>query len=236
MTLYTVILYKPSNSNGGKKHLPVQGSLPKPPSDYKTKVSTANKTEKERGGGGVFLKKSDMGKCWPRVHACLCELPECVKNPEAPRDMRWEERQGVSHAAHSETRVVHPHRELDGAQCRETDEIRRETCPIKAKRFFNGKKRLTQGTNHVTETVIVMKQNYLHHIELGLHRQTQKNKTHISNCWQTRTITSHIYTYVLHTRSHISVSSHTRNHAHLASQNLLRSPARSWFLLLLNQT
>ena len=28
--------------------------------------------------------------------------------------------------------------------------------------------------------------NYLHHGELGLHRQRRKNKTHISSCWQTR--------------------------------------------------
>lgn len=39
------------------------------------------------------------------------------------------------------------------------------------------------------------------------------------------------YTLVL-----TSVHNHTHNHTHLASQNLLRSPGRSWFLLLLNHT
>lgn len=51
MTLHTVTLYKSSNCNGKKKHLPVSDSLSKPPSNYKAKVSTANKT-----GGGVSEK------------------------------------------------------------------------------------------------------------------------------------------------------------------------------------
>jgi len=52
-------------------------------------------------------------------------------------------------------------------------------------------------------------QNHLHHRELGLHRQMQKNKTSISNCWQIRTIMLHISTY-----SHISMLSHTHRHTH----------------------
>lgn len=64
-------------------------------------------------GGRRALKKQLQSKCWPQSNVYLpCQPPEFEKNPEAPRDIRQRERQGVSHTAHAEIRVIHPNREI----------------------------------------------------------------------------------------------------------------------------
>lgn len=158
---------------------------------------------------------------WPQVHACQSAMwPERMcENPEAPRGMRWEERHRVSHAAHT--------------RAGDTKQMGRRAGPEK----LSAVEILTDTRDRPWTRQRGEGQYYSHHKEPGLHRQMQRNKTHISNCRQTRTTMSHDYTYCTFytlVLTSVCTQAHT-GYTHLASQKRLRSPGRSWFLLLLNQ-
>lgn len=69
-------------------------------------------------------------------------------------------------------------------------------------------------------------QNYLHHRELGFRQQMQINKTHISNCWQTRTVISCINTSTI---CLTSLQNHTQTHTH--TPGLTEPLLKPWSLL-----
>lgn len=75
--------------------------------------------------------------------------------------------------------------------------------------------------------------SYLHHEEQRFHIRIQKNKKRISSCREKHTKMP-FQTQVCFPLSDSHIVSQPTSH--LASENLLRSPARSWFLLLLNHT
>lgn len=109
----------------------------------------------------------------------------------------------------------------------DTHEIERQWVSLEMphrSKSNNSWREFKKYTKYELYTIINNKNNDLHHGELGLHRKKQKNKTHISNCWQMKIITLDIWAHY-----HIQWVSHKHTDVH--TPGLTEPLPKRWSLL-----